>query len=273
MAEYAPSFIDMSGIMDVHKKVHRIVGIVLIGVPSVAHVLLVFLPPLVDKTKLVYHPPTSFNYSKQFGHLNWTKFWDPAAVSGLQMNDVDGVHMTLDEIYRLLLMFLLFGVLFPLSRSFYLNRRSYSLALMIHSIAAIWYAVDNIRKISHGLSHLFNLPMLIVWLLDMLMSVVIYHKRIGGVRKHSSIGQHQYIDIKVKLKSPIKPSVGDVYYLLDERSSVMERAHPFTCYSNHSKDDTWDIGFIIAIMDQEKQWTPAWTRRLYKQALEQGKQS
>ena len=76
----------------------------MIGVPSVVHVLLIFLPPLVDKTELTYSPPWVFNFSQQLGHLNWTKIWDPAAVEGWSFNNETGVHLTSDEIYRFVLM-------------------------------------------------------------------------------------------------------------------------------------------------------------------------
>lgn len=41
-----------------------------------------------------------------------------------------------------------------------------------------------------------------------------------------------------------------------------ERAHPFTSFSNHDDNDqSWDIGIILAVQEDYKQWFPAWTRQ------------
>ena len=122
-------------------KIHRLVGIFMIGIPSVLHVLIIFLPPLVDKSQLTYSPPSTFNYSDQLGNLNWSKPWDPAAVENWTFNDECGVHLTSDELYRFFLMIALFCLIFPLTRSRFLNRRSYSTAIALHLFAGVWYAI------------------------------------------------------------------------------------------------------------------------------------
>ncbi|XP_066910553.1 uncharacterized protein [Clytia hemisphaerica] len=264
--EKAPRFLVIAGIRDIHIKMHRLAGIFLIGIPSLAHVLVIFLPPLVDRTQLTYSPPSRFNYSQQYGNLNWTKIWDPAAVENWTFNDSKGVHLTSDEIYRLLLMVALFCLIFPLTRSQFLNNRSYSLAIAIHAFAGVWYAIDNIRKITHGLAHVFNLPVLLIWCIDRLISIV-YYRKSRGTAERKIIGKNEYIDVRVKLNKKFKPEIGDVYFLLksnDRRFTLSpERSHPFTSFSNHDVTDaSWDIGFIITMMDDDSQWFPAWTRRL-----------
>lgn len=266
LAELAPGFLSITGIRDIHMKIHRIVGIFLIGIPSIAHVLVIFLPPLVDRTQLTYSPPSTFNYSKQLGNLNWTKIWDPAAVENWTFNDSKGVHLTSDEIYRFVLVIALFCFLIPLSRSRFLNNRSYSLAMSIHCFAGVWYAIDNIRKITHGLAHVFNLPILLIWCIDRLFSIVYYRKSVGTA-KANVIGDNEYLMIRVKLNKQFEKNIGDVYYLLNEQHRTgflsPERSHPFTSFSNHDVNDpSWDIGFIISIMPDDTQWFPSWTRRL-----------
>ena len=266
ISEYAPSFISINGIRDIHIKIHRIAGIFLIGVPSLAHVLVIFVPPLIDNTKLTYSPPSDFNYSNQLGHLNWTKFWDPAAVENWTFNDSTGVHLTSDEIYRLALMIGLFCVLFPLTRSSFLNDRSYSLAIGLHAFAGVWYAIDNIRKITHGLAHAFNLPFLTMWCLARLLSVVLYRLNFGRIATKEVIGHNKYVELRVKLNKSNKMSVGDIYFLDMNKGKFglpnFERTHPFTSFSNHSCDASWDVGFILSVMDDDLQWFPSWTRKL-----------
>ena len=154
LSEIAPKWLRINGICDVRVRIHRFAGIFLIAIPTLAHVLAIFVLPLVDGTALKYYPPSMFNYSSYPDHLNWSTFWDPAAVNGWIFNDYNGVHLTADEIYSFVPTIALFCIFFPLSRSQYVNRRSYSLAMVLHVLDGIWYAVDNIRKIFHGLSHL-----------------------------------------------------------------------------------------------------------------------
>ena len=42
-----------------------------------------------------------------------------------------------------------------------------------------------------------------------------------------------------------------------------ERGHPFTSFSNHNHDNdtSWDIGLIVNVQEDYKQWWPAWTRK------------
>ena len=213
ISEIAPKWITIDGIRDVHVRIHRFAGIFLIAIPSVAHVLVIFVPPLIDGTALKYYPPSTFNFSSSPDHLNWSKFWDPAAVQGWTFNDHTGVHLTSDEIYRFLLMIVLFCFFFPLSRSNYANQKSYTLAITLHAFAGIWYAIDNIRKITHGLAHVVNLPMLIIWCVDRVLSIWLYRHHRGRIVRKKVLGNNEYVVLYVKLNKGVKYAVGDVYYL------------------------------------------------------------
>ena len=206
------------GIRDTHLKVHRLVGIFMVAIPTLIHVLIIFLPPLVDKSQLTYSPPWMFNYSSQLGHLNWTKPWDPAAVTNWTFNDKCGVHLTSDELYRFFLMIGLFCFVFPLTRSKFLNKRSYSFAIALHLFAGVWYAIDNIRKITHGLAHFFNTPFLGLWILDRVLSVVYYRRSNGMLVSRKVIGAHEYVELRLKLNKYFQRGIGDVYYLLKQVS-------------------------------------------------------
>ena len=266
IAETCPGWLTVEGIREVHVRIHRLAGIFLIAIPSLAHVLVIFVPPLIDGTALKYYPPSNFNYSSSPGHLNWSKIWDPAAVQGWTFNDHTGVHLTSDEIYRFVLMIVLFCLLFPLSRSNYLNHRSYSLAMTLHAFAGIWYAIDNIRKITHGLAHVFNLPILIIWCVDRILSIFLYRYHRGHIVRKEVLGNNEYVVLYVKLAKNVKIAVGDVYYLhhqvRDNTGILPQRSHPFTTFGNLSQDSTWDIGFVMSIIDDDKQLCLPWTNWL-----------
>ena len=172
-------------------------------------------------------------------------------------------------------MIVLFCILFPISRSKWLNDRSYSLAIVIHGFAGFWYAIDNVRKLSHALARVFNIPLMIVWLIDRFLSIKYYRNSKARIVKKRVIGDNEYVDIRVKLNKTFEKTVGDVYYLLetDERRKLIsfERSHPFTSFSNHyTKDNSWDIGFIITVVEDHKQSSPAWTRKLRRMDEAQG---
>ena len=264
LVDIAPKWIRIDGIKDVNIKIHRLCGIFLIGIPALAHVFVMFVPAMVDKTELNYHPPSEFNYSQQAFHLNWTRIYDPAAVDGFKFTRPDGAHITSDEIFRFTLVVVLFFFLFPLSRSKWLNDRSYTAAMVIHGFAAFMFGIDNVRKMSHRLSWIFNIPLMIIWLIDRFLSVKYYRKSHGEIVKKRIIGNNEYIEIRVKLNKNFKKAVGDVYYLLEDNEKLftLERSHPFTSFSNHTEDASWDVGFIITVVEDHQQSSPAWTRRL-----------
>lgn len=266
ICEIAPNWVTIDGIRNVHTRIHTFAGIFLLAIPSLAHVLIIFLPPLIDGTQLKYYPPSTFNYSKYPDHLNWTKFWDPAAVQGWTFNDHKGVHLTSDEIYRFMLVIVIFCLFVPLSRSNYANKRSYSLAMALHVFAGIWYAIDNIRKITHGLSQVANLPILVLWCIDKILSILCYRRNRGHIVRREVLGDNEYVIMYVKLDSDVKHAVGDVYYLLHTRKEntgmLPQRSHPFTTFANMSQDSTWDIGLVISVIEDDQQMCLPWTKWL-----------
>ena len=163
-------------------------------------------------------------------------------------------------------MIVLFCFFFPLSRSNYANQKSYALAITLHAFAAIWYAIDNIRKITHGLAHVVNLPMLIIWCVDRVLSIWLYRRHRGRIVRKKVLGNNEYVVLYVKLNKGVKYAVGDVYYLhhhfKESTGMLPQRSHPFTTFANLSEDSTWDIGFVISIMEDEEPLFFPWTNWL-----------
>ena len=66
--ELAPKWVAVTGIRDIHMKMHRIVGVFMVALPTIVHVMTIFVPPLVDKTQL------TFNFShSNYSHLPGTQ--------------------------------------------------------------------------------------------------------------------------------------------------------------------------------------------------------
>lgn len=83
------------------------------------------------------------------------------------------VTFTWDEHFRLVEMVLLFCVLIPMSMATFWGLRNthFSLSMNMHLVCGILFGVDNIRKRSHKLSWILNLPVMVLWLLDRLYSI------------------------------------------------------------------------------------------------------
>lgn len=84
--------------------------------------------------------------------------------------------MTWDEHFRLVEMLVIFGVLMPISMWNWLGVRTryFSLSMNVHVFGSVLYVVDNMRKRSHKLSWIFNMPALVFWLLDFMISCLFY---------------------------------------------------------------------------------------------------
>ena len=214
--ELAPKWIAVSGIRDIHMKMHRIVGVFMVAIPTLIHIVGIFVPPLVDRTELTLNYSHSM-YSDLPGKLNWAQIWDPVAVDfeHWTYNDALGVHITSDEVYRFSLMIVIFFIFFPLTQTNYLNKRSFSFAIVLHIFAAVVYALDLVRKIYHGLTHVFNLPLLFCWLVDRILSVVYYRKSTAEVVSKKVVGAHEYVELRLKLDKTYVHGFGDIYYFLE----------------------------------------------------------
>ena len=123
-----------------HYDMHRRIGIWVHGVGTVLHVLLIFLPPLIDKgSKLYYYETLEYN---------WKVFCDPTVYryNGAKVPNMNenGVYVMFDEVFRVITTLTVFWVLFPLSRSNKFLRFSYNLAMLAHILATLIFIINSL---------------------------------------------------------------------------------------------------------------------------------
>uniref|UniRef100_A0A7S1G3Y1 Uncharacterized protein n=1 Tax=Bicosoecida sp. CB-2014 TaxID=1486930 RepID=A0A7S1G3Y1_9STRA len=255
MAEMAPRWLELGDMRATHVGLHRHIGIWHLAVPAVLHVLVLFLPALVDGTPMVFWDD---------GH-NWNEWWDPAVRRFKAFATPTATNYTSDEIFRLLGTLATFGVLMPLSmaRRARVRSRRYSVAMMLHVVGAVWFAADNIRKNSHPLSQIFNLPVLAAWAIDRAVSVFCYRRHSARVVRARIIGQATVLYCKTHggtggcggRESSAARAPGDTWFLRDGPAATSERmsggviepllgwgrrAHPFTAFVN-------PVGALLAV--------------------------
>ena len=56
--------------------------------------------------------------------------------------------------------------------------------------------------------------MMFIWGIDRFAAIYFYRKNKGTLAKRKIIGQHEYVDIRLKLNKTYKPGFGDIYYFL-----------------------------------------------------------
>jgi hypothetical protein len=146
LMEHHPSWMDMSNLPTVHKRIHKIVAVVLFAAPMVLHVVFVFLPsisgyPLYVSTVRAPTRVTPWVYND---------------------NGVALINLIHDDIFRMVLLLVLMVLVFPLISCF--GKRFPEFMWWIHIFGALLLAVDHIRRSPHA--QVFNSPMVAYWLID-----------------------------------------------------------------------------------------------------------
>ena len=239
--EALPSFID-SDIRHSNLQIHKFSGIWLNGVAIVLHVVLLFLPTVLDGTPLQL-------MSDGFDFNEW---WDPCIVTFKRYINDTVIYFTYDEIFRLLLSLLCFLVLMPLSRADWMLSKSYSVAMAVHAFAGFAMMFDMVRKNSHPLCHFFNIPFIGLYCLDRIFSMFFYRVNKFTVHKIERVSQSSFILYGRIPNLPYRgQGCGDNYWLMhlfEGKTPMFQRAHPYTAFQNwdESSRGLWNVGFVIS---------------------------
>ena len=260
LEEAAPRWLDMD-VRHSNLVIHKFAGIWLNGVVTVIHVVLLFLPTLLDGTtkELVYD---GFDFS------NW---WDPCVRNFSSFISKDLVIYTWDELFRLVLAILVFCIMMPVSRADWMLYKSYSLAMGIHALAGFLFMIDMVRKNSHPLCWRFNLPFIILYVIDRLFATFCYRVHRFTVHEIRQCSESSFVLFgRLKNVPRTGQGCGDNYWLLHRFSSrtpctpVFQRAHPYTAFQNWDPETehVWNVGFVINVNLRNKQSWSAWLMKM-----------
>ena len=257
MEEAAPKFLDMD-IRHSNLAIHKFTGIWLNGVPTMLHVIVLFLP-WADGNSVTF-------FYDGFDFSNW---WDPCVKPFSAFSHEDGANYTWDEIFRLVLIIIVFCIMMPISRADWMLGKSYSTAMIIHSVAGLAFMVDLVRKNTHQLSWRFNLPLIILYVIDRLFATFLYRVNKFKVHKIRPCSETSFLVFgKLDNVPRTGQGCGDNYWLLHRFSKttpckpIFQRAHPYTAFQNwdRSTDHIWNVGFIINCNPENKHSWSSWLK-------------
>lgn len=215
LIDHKPTWLEIDDIREIHKSIHIKIGKYGIGIPILIHVWSILLPAVFGiNLKIMSTRPIMSNGNQlPFSH-----------------NGV--VNLTYNDVYRLVLMSVLFLIIFPYSLSKFARKYSYSMATWIHLLAAFMYTIDLLRMPSHPHAHIFNTPVVFLWIVDRLVGIYFYRAGTGKIINKIKIDDDYYI-LLVELPQNYIRKIGDCYWF--KTINNIELGHPFTSFFDYDK--------------------------------------
>lgn len=160
--------------------------------------------------------------------------------------------LEVDDVFRMVEMTILLGILMPLSIRWFATRRH--AAIQVHRFISVVYFVDMVRRHTHPHSWILNTPVFCLHLLDKFVWSNYWHRNESPEVKKVKLGQ-DYMVLYWKSPFGITETVGPNYALLMNKSSILEKKHVFTCFENRSGsyfgDEAdgfdWSVGVVIRV--------------------------
>lgn len=210
IAENAPKWVIIDDIQETHKKIHSIVGKYFIGIPILIHVWSILLPWAFGVNLKIFST-----------RPNGTPFY---------LKETNEVNLAHNDIYRLILMSGIFMIIIPISLS-RLRRHNYSFCKILHIFGGLMFAIDLLRMKSHPHSHVFNTPVVFIWLIDRFIGHYFYRVHKVSIVKKIDIDEN-YAVVLLKYPNTIsqKCNIGDKYLYSFE--TAREYAHCFTTFQH-----------------------------------------
>ena len=219
----ANNVVDCSNIVSANLRAHMWNGIALC-ILTLIHVWSILLPCLTHKWKAQVVP----------GIFEWPL--SERAPTGFKDANPDTKTMSLqvDDVFRMVEMTLLLGVLVPLSVKWMTS--NYHLGIHVHRFVMVLYFVDIVRRHSHPHSWALNTPIFVIWILDKIWSLVWRRVRKNDVIREKISNDYIILywnDIE-NYRATGDVAVGSNYLMKLYPSSSMENRHPFTTFHNRA---------------------------------------
>jgi len=269
----AKHFVDCSNIVTVNLRAHKWNGIVLC-ILTLIHVWSILLPCLTHKWNAqvvpgIFEWPLSERTPPGFKDAN---------------PDTKTMSLQVDDVFRMVEMTLLLGVLVPLSVKWMAS--NWYLGIHVHRFVTVLYFVDIVRRHSHPHSWVLNTPIFVIWILDKIWSLA--WRRI---RKNEVVRKEISKDYIILYWNDIENygvtgnfAVGSNYLMKLYPSSSLETLHPFTAFHNRAgifdfmaADKSRSVNFthasVIRVFDNDRLPflggdSKSHTSRLAKETLE-----
>jgi hypothetical protein len=212
-----PRWIEVGDIRGQLSQIHYFVGIVFMAIPMLIHVWSLILPAMTGLTLTLSIERGSFYIPA-----------DPA------VNFPGSVNFASNDLYRLILMTLLFGVVFPFTMSNLGRTKNFTLATWLHILGGLLYAIDIIRQPSHPHSQAFNTPFVFLWFADRLVGYF-WFRRQPAVIVHKEVLDGSYVIVLLRCQNQKRRvGIGSAYWFSMPKS-VLETSHAFTVFQNRAR--------------------------------------
>eukprot|EP01025_Chloroclados_australasicus_P027847 TRINITY_DN27568_c0_g1_i3.p1 TRINITY_DN27568_c0_g1~~TRINITY_DN27568_c0_g1_i3.p1 ORF type:complete len:603 (-),score=37.68 TRINITY_DN27568_c0_g1_i3:865-2673(-) len=227
--------LDFSDSQEGNHRLHKYNGI-LICVLTLVHVWSILFPPIFN----------GFQARIVLGFFEWPlSERNPPGFKDVNPN-TETVMLQGDDVYRIIEMTLLLGVLMPLSIRWFQTK--WHLGIHVHNFISIAYFVDIVRRHTHPHSWILNTPFFFAWVLDAIAGIFWRRNRPTVYRKYLS---DDYMLLFWK-QDQMLATVGPKYYLRLKPSSFLERAHVFTAFENRcglpmADGKEWTVGLIVRV--------------------------
>lgn len=215
--------VDFSNVFDANLRLHKWNGITLV-VMTLVHVWTILMPPVFSGWKAQVLPGT---FEWILSERKPDGFKDVDAVT-------ETVSLQVDDVFRLVEMTLLLGILLPLSIKWMSTR--WHLGIHVHRFIAVIYFIDIVRRHTHPHSWILNTPFFILWLIDHAVSAY-WRRNKPSVYRLCLSNNYVLLLWNQKLRSS---TVGPKYFLRLCDSSLLEPAHTFTGFENRCDIDLVD---------------------------------
>jgi hypothetical protein len=215
--EHHPRWLHLSDIRTQHNQIHYFLGFIFMGVPIVAHIMLIFIAAM-DGTPLATGPVRPGQAVTPFIWVN---------------NQLPAVFLSFDDLFRLTLTFFLFLVVFPFSINNWARKRYFTMAHWVHIAAAALFSIDMIRRSSHA--QIFCTPVIAYYLADRVIGLFFYRTGFASIIHKEQLDKDYVVVFLYIPKQKRRRLIGSTYYMqLKSWTGLLDFAHPYIAFQNHT---------------------------------------
>eukprot|EP00546_Thalassionema_frauenfeldii_P002266 CAMPEP_0178935642 /NCGR_PEP_ID=MMETSP0786-20121207/24669_1 /TAXON_ID=186022 /ORGANISM="Thalassionema frauenfeldii, Strain CCMP 1798" /LENGTH=424 /DNA_ID=CAMNT_0020613833 /DNA_START=577 /DNA_END=1851 /DNA_ORIENTATION=+ len=165
------------------------------------------------------------------------------------------MSLQVDDVFRMVEMTLLLGILVPLSIRW--MDRCWHLGIQVHRFVSVLYFVDIVRRHSHPHSWVLNTPVFAIWILDKILSMSWRKIQRPSVKREKISSNYIVLYWKnnaVLNNSVTEDSVGSKYFMKLQPSSWTEPRHPFTTFRKREagQENDFTSGAVIRVFHNDR---------------------
>jgi len=159
------------------------------------------------------------------------------------------MYLQVDDVFRMVEMTLLLGVLTPLSIRWMTH--CWHVGIHVHRFITVIYFVDIVRRHSHPHSWVLNTPIFVLWIIDKALCMIWRQVKFPSVFRQTISDDYIVLYWTNKTSDTFNgiTAVGSNYFMKMNPSSWVESPHPFTSFKNRAGN----CNFMYTGLEQEEE--------------------